>query len=145
MRTTSGVRHTFMVNCWLGFTIAQSTVARYMYSRSLASVLGLANLSDQSCRWRRDLFVLPTITFRLYLVVLRHERQLWVSFKSDRGSLHLNSTKPKALRQTSYTDFRGISSHGLFDFTQPIKSDVYYFGRQSFHAADQKRYMPIFI
>ena len=48
----------------LGFTIAQSTVARYMY------------------RGWSDLFVLPTITFRLLycLVILRHGRRLWVSF-----------------------------------------------------------------
>src|SRR5262245_16452547 len=36
----------------LGFTIAQSTVARYMYP-GVAAIAGLADLSDQSCRWHR--------------------------------------------------------------------------------------------
>jgi hypothetical protein len=31
---------------------------------------------------------------------------VWRHGKSDRGSFHLNSTKPKALRQTLYTDFQ---------------------------------------
>src|ERR1700757_1636314 len=36
----------------LGFTIAQSTVARYMY-RGWPPSQGVADLSDQSCRWHR--------------------------------------------------------------------------------------------
>src|SRR5262249_29178236 len=67
----------------LGFTLAQSTVARYMYrgwppSQDWRTFLtnhvdGIAAI---------DLFVLPTITFRLLycLVILRHGRRLWVSF-----------------------------------------------------------------
>ena len=66
----------------LGFTLAQSTVARYMYrgppSQGWRTFLtnhaeGIAAI---------DLFVLPTITFRLLycLVILRHGRRLWVSF-----------------------------------------------------------------
>jgi hypothetical protein len=67
----------------LGFTIAQWTVARYMYrgwppSQGWRTILtnhvdGIAAI---------DLLVLPTITFRqLYcLVILRHGRRLWVSF-----------------------------------------------------------------
>jgi hypothetical protein len=65
----------------LGFTLAQSTVARYMYrdppSQDWRTFLtnhidGIAAI---------DLFVLPTITFRLLycLVILRHGRRLWVS------------------------------------------------------------------
>jgi transposase InsO family protein len=67
----------------LGFTIAQSTVPRYMYrgwppSRGWRTFLtnhvdGIAAI---------DFFALPTITFRLLycLVILRHGRRLWVSF-----------------------------------------------------------------
>ena len=76
----------------LGFTIAQSTVARYMY-RGWPPSQGwrtfLTNHVDGIAAI--DLFVLPTITFRLLycLVILRHGRRLWVSFggddKSDRG------------------------------------------------------------
>jgi hypothetical protein len=66
----------------LGFTLAQSTVARYMYrgppSQGWRTFLtnhaeGIAAI---------DLFVLPTITFRLLycLVILRHGRRLRVSF-----------------------------------------------------------------
>ncbi len=76
----------------LGFTIAQSTVARYMY-RSWPPSQGwrtfLTNHVDGIAAI--DLFVLPTITFQLLycLVILRHGRRLWVSFggddKSDRG------------------------------------------------------------
>jgi hypothetical protein len=63
----------------LGFTIAQSTVARYIYRGRPPSqgwrtfltnhVYGIAAI---------DLFVLPTITFRLLycLVILRHGRRL---------------------------------------------------------------------
>jgi hypothetical protein len=67
----------------LGFTIAQSTVARYMY-RSWPPSQGwrtfLTNHIDGIVAI--DLFVLPTITFRLLycLVILRHGRRLWVSF-----------------------------------------------------------------
>jgi transposase InsO family protein len=67
----------------LGFTIAQSTVARYMY-RGWPPSQGwrtfLTNHVDGIAAI--DLFVLPTITFRLLycLVILRHGRRLWVSF-----------------------------------------------------------------
>ena len=67
----------------LGFTIAQSTVARYMY-RGWPPSQGwrtfLTNHVDGIVAI--DLFVLPTITFRLLycLVILRHGRRLWVSF-----------------------------------------------------------------
>ena len=67
----------------LGFTLAQSTVARYMY-RGWPPSQGwrtfLTNHVDGIAAI--DLFVLPTITFRLLycLVILRHGRRLWVSF-----------------------------------------------------------------
>src|SRR5260221_5064064 len=67
----------------LGFEIAQSTVARYMY-RGWPPSQGwrtfLTNHVDGIAAI--DLFVLPTITFRLLycLVILRHGRRLWVSF-----------------------------------------------------------------
>jgi transposase InsO family protein len=67
----------------LGFTIAQSTVARYMY-RGWPPSQGwrtfLTNHVDGIAAI--DLFVLPTVTFRLLhcLVILRHGRPLWVSF-----------------------------------------------------------------
>src|SRR5439155_7925157 len=67
----------------LGFTIAQSTVARYMY-RGWPPSQGwrtfLTNHVDGIAAI--DLFVLPTITFRLLycLVILRHGRRLWESF-----------------------------------------------------------------
>src|SRR5262245_26769292 len=67
----------------LGFTIAQSTVARYMY-RGWPPSQGwrtfLTNHVDGIAAI--DLFVLPTTTFRLLycLVILRHGRRLWVSF-----------------------------------------------------------------
>jgi hypothetical protein len=67
----------------LGFTIAQSTVARYMY-RGWPPSQGwrtfLTNHVDGIAAV--DLFVLPTITFRLLycLVILRHGRRLWVWF-----------------------------------------------------------------
>ena len=66
----------------LGFTIAQSTVARYMY-RGWPPSQGwrtfLTNHVDGIAAI--DLFVLPTITFRLLycLVIVRHGRRLWVS------------------------------------------------------------------
>ena len=66
----------------LGFTIARSTVARYMY-RGWPPSQGwrtfLSNHIDGIVAI--DLFVLPTITFRLLycLVILRHGRRLWVS------------------------------------------------------------------
>jgi transposase InsO family protein len=66
----------------LGFTIAQSTVARYMYRGppSQGWRIFLSNHIDGI--GAIDLFVLPTITFQqLYcLVILRHGRRLWVSF-----------------------------------------------------------------
>src|SRR5262249_15670718 len=67
----------------LGFTVAQSTVARYMYrgwSPSQGWRTFLTNHVDGIAAI--DLFVLPTITFRLLycLVILRHGRRLWVSF-----------------------------------------------------------------
>src|SRR2546422_6942484 len=67
----------------LGFTIAQSTVARYMY-RGWPPSQGwrtfLTNHVDGIAAI--DLFVMPTITFRLLycLVILRHGRRLWVTF-----------------------------------------------------------------
>src|SRR5438067_12964316 len=67
----------------LDFTIAQSTVARYMY-RGWPPSQGwrtcLTNHVDGISAI--DLFVLPTIMFRLLycLVILRHGRRLWVSF-----------------------------------------------------------------
>src|SRR5205807_1758026 len=67
----------------LGFTIAQSTVARYMY-RGWPPSQGwrtfLTNHVDGIVAI--DLFVLPTITFLLLycLVTLRHGRRLWVTF-----------------------------------------------------------------
>src|SRR5262249_13991391 len=73
----------------LGFTIAQSTVARYMY-RGWPPSQGwrtfLTNHLDGIAAI--DLFVLPTITFRLLycLVILRHGRRLWVSFGRSRRS-----------------------------------------------------------
>src|SRR5215510_12740923 len=66
-----------------GELLKQSTIARYMYqgwppSQGWRTILtnhvdGIAAI---------DLFVLPTITFRLLycLVILRHGRRLWVSF-----------------------------------------------------------------
>jgi transposase InsO family protein len=68
----------------LGFTIAQSTVARYMYRGPCPPSQGwrpfLSNHVDGIAAI--DLFVLPTIRFRLLycLVILRHGRRLWVSF-----------------------------------------------------------------
>jgi hypothetical protein len=66
----------------LGFTLAQSTVARYMYRGppSQGWRTFLTNHADGIAAI--DLFVLPTITFRLLycLVILRHGRRLWVSF-----------------------------------------------------------------
>ena len=68
----------------LGFTIAQSTVARYMYRGPWPPSQGwrtfLTNHADGIAAI--DLFLLPTITFRLLycLVILRHGRRLWVSF-----------------------------------------------------------------
>src|SRR5204862_918283 len=65
------------------FTIAQSTVARYMY-RGWPPSQGwqtfLTNHVDGIAAI--DLFVLPTITFQLLycLVILRHGRRLWVAF-----------------------------------------------------------------
>src|SRR5262245_302723 len=67
----------------LGFTLAQATVARYMY-RGWPPSQGwrtfLTNHVDGIAAI--DLFVLPTITFRLLycLVILLHGRRLWVSF-----------------------------------------------------------------
>src|SRR5438094_9323602 len=67
----------------LGFTIAQSTVARYMY-RGWPPSQGwrtfLTNHADGIAAV--DLFVLPTIAFRLLycLVILCHGRRLWVAF-----------------------------------------------------------------
>jgi hypothetical protein len=85
----------------LGFTIAQSTVARYMY-RGWPPSQGwrtfLSNHVDGIVAI--DLFVLPTITFRLLycLVILRHGRRLWVSgaradavLASETGSIRVAS------------------------------------------------------
>src|SRR5438034_1043075 len=70
----------------LGFTIAQSTVARYMY-RGWPPSQGwrtfLTNHVDGIAAI--DLFVLPTITFQLLycLVILRHGRRLWGIVRGD--------------------------------------------------------------
>src|SRR5262245_58742283 len=66
----------------LGFTIAQSTVARYMYRGWPPSQGWRTFLTNHVGIAAIDLFVLPTITFRLLycLVILRHGRRLWVSF-----------------------------------------------------------------
>src|SRR5664279_4177504 len=68
----------------LGFEVAQSTVARYMCRHSRPPSHGwrtfLSNHADGIAAI--DLFVLPTITFRILycLVIIRHGRRLWVSF-----------------------------------------------------------------
>ena len=68
----------------LGFEVAQSTVARYMCRHSRPPSQGwrtfLSNHADGIAAI--DLFVLPTITFRILycLVIIRHGRRLWVSF-----------------------------------------------------------------
>jgi hypothetical protein len=66
----------------LGFTLAQSTVARYMYRGppSQGWRTFLTNHVDGIAAI--DLFVLPTITFRMLycLAILQHGRRLWVSF-----------------------------------------------------------------
>ena len=66
----------------LGFTIAQSTVARYMYRGWPPSQGWRTFLTNHVGIAATDLFVLPTITFRLLycLVILRHERRLWLPF-----------------------------------------------------------------
>src|SRR5215471_7450028 len=87
----------------LGFTIAQSTVARYMY-RGWPPSQGwrtfLANHVDGIAAI--DLFVLPMITFRLLycLVILRHGRRLWGSFGV--------TTNPTAVVDFA-SDHRGVS------------------------------------
>ena len=64
--------------------VAQSTVAWYMYRHSRPPSQGwrtfLSNHADGIAAV--DLFVLPTITFRILhcLVVIRHGRRIWVSF-----------------------------------------------------------------
>jgi len=68
----------------LGFDVAQSTVARYMCRRSEPPSQGwrtcLSNHADGIAAV--DLFVLPTIAFRILycLVIMRHGRRVWVSF-----------------------------------------------------------------
>jgi transposase InsO family protein len=68
----------------LGFEVAQSTVARYMYRHSGPPSQGwrtfLSNHADGIAAV--DLFVLPTIAFQILycLVILRHGRRVWVSF-----------------------------------------------------------------
>jgi transposase InsO family protein len=68
----------------LGFEVAQSTVARYMFRRSRPPSQGwqtfLSNHADGIAAI--DLFVLPTIAFQILhcLVIVRHGRRLWVSF-----------------------------------------------------------------
>jgi hypothetical protein len=68
----------------LGFEIAQSTVARYMCRRRGPPSQGwrtfLSNHADGIAA--ADLFVLPTIAFEILycLVIIRHERRIWVSF-----------------------------------------------------------------
>lgn len=68
----------------LGFDVAQSTVARYMYRRWRPPSPGwrtfLSNHADGIAAV--DLFILPTITFNLLycLVIIRHGRRHWVWF-----------------------------------------------------------------
>jgi transposase InsO family protein len=68
----------------LGFEVAQSIVARYMCRCSGPPSQGwrtfLSNHADGIAA--ADLFVLPTITFRILycLVIMRHGRRIWVSF-----------------------------------------------------------------
>jgi transposase InsO family protein len=68
----------------LGFEVAQSTVARYMCKRRWPPSQGwrtfLRNHANDIAAI--DLFVLPTITFRILycLVVLRDGHRFWVSF-----------------------------------------------------------------
>jgi hypothetical protein len=65
----------------LGFTIAQSTVARYMY-RGWPPSQGRRTFLTNHVDGIAAIVVLPTITvWLLYcLVILRHGRRLWVSF-----------------------------------------------------------------
>ena len=68
----------------LGFEVAQSTVARYMCHRSRPPSQGWRTfLSNHASGIAAvDLFVLPTIAFRMLycLVIIRHGRRIWVSF-----------------------------------------------------------------
>ena len=67
----------------LGFEIAQSTVARYMCRRGPSSQGWWTFLSNHADGIAAvDLFVLPTIAFEILycLVIIRHERRIWVSF-----------------------------------------------------------------
>jgi transposase InsO family protein len=67
----------------LGFEVAQSTVARYMCRHSRPPSQGwrtfLSNHADGIAAV--DLFVLPTIAFRILycLVIIRHGRRIWLS------------------------------------------------------------------
>src|SRR5262245_34005572 len=89
----------------LGFTIAQSTVARYMYQGwppSQGWRTFLTNHVDGIAAI--DLFVLPTITFRLLycLVILRYGRRLWVSFgvTTNRPGRGFRDRSPRRSRGT---------------------------------------------
>ena len=67
----------------LGFEVAQSTVARYMFRRSPPSQGWRTFLSNHADGIAAvDLFVLPTIAFQILycLVIIRHGRRIWVSF-----------------------------------------------------------------
>jgi transposase InsO family protein len=68
----------------LGFEVAQSTVARYMFRHSGPPSQGwrtfLSNHADGIAAVA--LFVLPTIAFQILycLVIIRHGRRVWLSF-----------------------------------------------------------------
>jgi hypothetical protein len=68
----------------LGFDVAQSTVARHMCCHSGPPSQGwrtfLSNHADGIAAV--DLFVLPTIAFRILycLVIIRHGRRIWLLF-----------------------------------------------------------------
>ena len=68
----------------LGFEVAQSTVARYMCHHSRPPSQGWRTfLSNHASGIAAvDLFVLPTIAFRMLycLVIIRHGRRIWLSF-----------------------------------------------------------------
>src|SRR5262249_927971 len=76
----------------LGFTVAQSTVARYMY-RGWPPSQGLAALSDQSCRWHRGNRPLRAADDNVPAALLPCDSASWASTvgivrgddKSDRG------------------------------------------------------------
>jgi hypothetical protein len=74
----------------LGIDVGQTTVAKYMAKRRVPPSQGwktfLRNHADGIASM--DLFVVPTISFRLLygLLILRHRRRelLWLSFREHR-------------------------------------------------------------